>query len=249
MTKEKQMPDPVAPAAPVIPAPAPAAPAAPAPAAGDAPVSLASQKPEAKPGDPPAPKPAEPKPGEKPGEKPAEPKPGEKSEEQKRRASDKPIELKDFVLPQGFQKDEKLMGEFTALAKDGRLSQEVGQKLVDLFAKVQTEAGTAWTKLQGDWQKEWTSDAELGGDKLNSTKAIISNAIDSLKPEEATACRKFLDITGAGNNPAIGRLIVRLAKAAGVTEAQPVIGDKPVIPKGEQRSAGEIMYPTQGKPT
>ena len=191
--------------------------AAPAPAPAEKPtfaaepVSLLNQPPPAEPpkeGEPPAEPPKE-------GEPPKEPKPGEKP------PAPTPIDLAAVKLPEGITADDDVskatMKSVSEIVADTTLSpQDRMQKLVDAYgglAKAAADSnGKAWESLQDQWQAEVKADPVIGGDKLLPTQQMISKAIDSIGPDSAKAARLALDFTGAGNNPAIVRLLANWAK-------------------------------------
>jgi hypothetical protein len=171
-----------------------------------------------------------------------------KLDEQKLGPDGKPIETKPaeapapfdatkLSFPEGFKPDEKLTGDFAALMNDDKLPpQERGQKLLDLYhgaIKQVGEANTkAWTDLNGEWVKQAKADAEIGGAKFETTKTTISRVIDSLGTAQAAAFRQALDITGAGNNPAIIKGLAKMAQL--LTEGGHVQGSPPS--KGDGKS-------------
>lgn len=146
-----------------------------------------------------------------------------------------------FTLPEGFKADEKLMASFVGVLKDTKVSQEVGQKFLDLHANVikqVSEANTkAWDTTKTAWEGEVKADKEIGGDKLTPTVQSISKLIDSFGAEGAKAFRTALDITGAGSNPAIIRGLAKLA--AKLTEGGHVAGN----PAKGEKSLGEVFFP------
>lgn len=167
------------------------------PAAADSlAAKTADPAPDPKPADPAAP---EPKPGE-PEKKPAE---GEKK-------ADAPVvfDPKAIKIPEGFTVDEAKLTALTEVLNDTKLDPQArGQKLVEMYSeavKQVSEANTkAWETTNAQWLVQIKADAEIGGDKLPATQQSIAKMIDLLGPERATAFRESLNLTGAGNNPAI----------------------------------------------
>lgn len=146
------------------------------------------------------------------------------------------------VIPEGMAKDEKALGEFATIMNDDKLSpMERGQKLIDLQAgliKQVSDANTkAWTDLQDQWTKEAKADKDIGGDKLAPTQQMISKVIDSLGPDSAKSFREALDLTGAGNNPAIIKGLAKLA--AQLVEGGHVNGNPPKV----KQSIQEEFFP------
>jgi hypothetical protein len=167
-------------------------------------------------------------------------------------AADAPLTLEALKVPEGLQIPEEAGKEFLGILNDKALKPaEMGQKLLDLQAKLSREAsekGTqAWNDLQATWQAEAAADGEIGGDRLDPALAAIDRSIDSLSktPQEAAELRKVFDLTGFGNNPHGIRFLHRLVEAANVTEGRPATG-APHDPRAGKTQA-QIMYPNQGQ--
>ena len=74
-----------------------------------------------------------------------------------------------------------------------------------------TDAEAQWNAVRAEWRAECTNDATLG---TKEAKAAIGKFLDQHASPEA---RKALDDTGAGDNPAI----VRMLHAAAVKLTEP----------------------------
>lgn len=147
---------------------------------------------------------------------------------------DKPAETKEgdtpaiptyepFKLPEGVKVDEKIMGEFTGLlgqlenAKgDHKSTQEVGQKLTDLFtANMQAALKNQqdyYVQLHNQKVNNWVDDLQkdpiLGkGDAkvLQKTATDMANFIarNGGAKEHVTEFRKIMTESGVGNAPAV----------------------------------------------
>lgn len=204
-------------------APAAAPAAAPADASLTPPESMLNDKP----ADAPVDKPADDKPADKPADQPAD---------------DKPITYEAFKAPDGMELDEAKVAEFSKLAAEAKMPQEVAQKFVDLYTaelKRLTEAPMrAWTELQNKWQDEVRNDPVIGGANLEKNLAATKAGLSNLLGEEAKSFFDALNITGAGNNPAILRGLMKAA--APHAPASPVAGS----PAKPAKSAGATLYPT-----
>ena len=139
--------------------------------------------------------------------------------------------------------DDPLMQSFNGLLTDDKLSPaDRGQKLLDLYAeahKTARDASTeAWNTVNKKWSDTTLADKEIGGAKWESTKSTISKAIDSLGPELAASVREALDVTGAGNHPAITKAFH--AFASKLTEGGHVGGSPP---GNGPKSVKDAFYP------
>jgi hypothetical protein len=149
------------------------------------------------------------------------------------------IDPKAFKLPEGVQADEAVLGEFAGVAKELGVNQEGAQRLVDLYAK-QAKAEAVkpyeqWHAMQKQWQDEIKADPTIGGDKLEPALQRVAKVLDTYGDPEV---RKALSFTGAGNNPAIIRTLVKMADA--LSEGGPIAGAPPT---GKPKTAAEAMYP------
>lgn len=172
----------------------------------------------------------------KPAEKPADEKPADPPK------PDEPITYEAFKTPDGMTLDEAKVAEFSKLAAEAKMPQEVAQKFVDLYTaelKQLTEAPMrAWTALQNQWQEEVRNDPVIGGANLDKNLAATKAGLSNLLGEEAKAFFDALNITGAGNNPAILRGLMKAA--APHAPASPVAGS----PAKPAKTAGATLYPT-----
>jgi len=123
-------------------------------------------------------------------------------------------ETYDFKMPEGLELDTEAATEFSALAKEFKLSAENAQKVADIGAKMVQKAATAQAEqfkaTQAEWAKEVTTDKEIGGDKLQENLGMARKAIETFGGKEL---REFLNATGFGNNPLLVKSFVRIGKA------------------------------------
>ena len=212
------------------------APAGGAPAA--APVSDAASAPAADAGLTPPESLLNDKPDDAPADKPAD-KPEDNPEDAPE--PDEPIKYEDFNVPEGVTLDEAKLGEFTKIAAEAKMPQDVAQKIIDLYtaeAKQAAEAPMrAWTELQNKWQDEVRNDPVIGGQNLDKNLAATKAGINALLGEDAKSFFEALNITGAGNNPAILRGLMKAA--APHAPATPVGGN----PGSGTKSPGQTLYP------
>lgn len=130
----------------------------------------------------------------------------------------------ELTLPEGFQADEKLLGEFKGLAKELGLKVDGGQKLVELYAKAQSAAlekgRTDLEATQKKWADALKSDKEVGGQSFDPSVHAARKAMAKYATPELT---QFLEQTGLGNHPELFKFVARIGKAmsedsvAGVT--------------------------------
>lgn len=98
-----------------------------------------------------------------------------------------------------------------------------------------------WQSTQREWQDQLRADKDIGGDKLDkSIQAIRGGAKNLLGDQAAKDLFTALNLTGAGNNPAI---VKAMHKAFATHAAATSVGGRPTGTGG--KSAAEVMYPTQ----
>ena len=145
----------------------------------------------------------------------------------------------DFTLPDGVTVDGESLKAASALFADSGLSQEQAQKFIDLAAsreKTHAEASVrAFVDLQTKWISEIKADPEIGGDKLQASIASAARAIDRLA---IPGLKEALDLTGAGNNPAIVKAFARIGQMIAEDRFRPGNG----APPAAQRSPAEVIY-------
>lgn len=156
----------------------------------------------------------------------------------------------EFKAPEGRELDAKLIEAATPIFKELSLSNEAGQKLVDFYNTAQAGAQTAAEKVMTDMRAEWRgkiiADPALGDGKDNlrpEARANIAKAIESIGDAKAqTAFKEALDLTGAGDNPAIASALNTLGKL--LSEGTLVAGGRP-SPGGQTAPGAVKLTPAQ----
>lgn len=180
---------------------------------------------------------------------------GEEKAEDKKPEPKAPEEYGEFTIPEGTTLDEQTATEFKGLAKELDLTQEQAQKLLDFGGgklQAQIEAPyKLWAETQAKWQAEVKADPEIGGTKFEQS---IKDAAQVFVPgesnpfvktdAEAKSLREALNMTGAGNNPAIVKLFVKIGTL--LKESGPLSGG-PVKDSADTLLAK--MYPTMTETT
>ena len=149
----------------------------------------------------------------------------------------------------GWELDTAILDQAVPLFKELGLTQANAQKLVDFYATTSAKASEASTQAvieQNDkWVAQVKADPEIGP-RLNTVKATVAKAIDSLGPELGSAFREAMDYTGVGNHPAFIKAFYKLAQR--LTEGSHVSGNGPAEtgqtrPGSAPRSAAAALYP------
>jgi hypothetical protein len=145
----------------------------------------------------------------------------------------------DFNLPDGATVDEVQLKAATDLFKAARLPQEQAQKFIDLAVSREQAAAQkgvqAFVDLQNKWVSEVKADPDIGGERLEASLASAARAIDRLA---VPGLREALNLTGAGNHPAVVKAFVRLGEMIQEDRFRPG-RDTPTEPP---RTAAERVY-------
>lgn len=171
---------------------------------------------------------------------PAAEKPGEPKKEEKPAAEPAKLKAEDykFKLPETVKADDPVIKEFAATAADLGLPADKAQAVIDKMLPTWQKNLQApyqlWQEQQVAWQNELKTDPEIGGDKLEPTVGRVAAMLDSTGVE----WRDAFIATGAGNNPAMIRMLAKL-EARLNPRATPVNGP-PAAPAG--KSAAEKLY-------
>jgi hypothetical protein len=142
-------------------------------------------------------------------------------------------------LPEGIGKDDPLLVSFLEGGMDNESVQAVINTLGPKLVEQMQAPIKAWVDLNEKWVAEVQADPVIGGDKWPMAKETVLQAMTLvLTPEETRATREALGLTGAGNNPAVIRLLYSMAKR--LVEPGPVKGNAPTEPP---KSAAALLYP------
>ena len=119
----------------------------------------------------------------------------------------------DFAMPEGFELNQEVAGEFEAYARELNLPQDKAQAVVDMGVKLmqsaQTKQAEMYQQTQEQWRNEVVNDKEIGGQALAGNLSYAAKVLDTFAPD----LRGVLDETGLGNHPAFVKAFVKIGKA------------------------------------
>jgi hypothetical protein len=116
----------------------------------------------------------------------------------------------EFKMPDGVELDGKAAEEFTAIAKELKLSQADAQRIADVAVKMQQKQAETHAEMVKGWAEGCKTDKEFGGDNLQQNLSVARKAIDTFGSPELKA---LLNSTGMGNHPEVVRFAFKAGKA------------------------------------
>ena len=158
-------------------------------------------------------------------------------------AADRQAAYEPFSLPEGVTVDPDSLATATELFRASSLDQEQAQKFIDLAVSREQAAAQrgaqAFVDLQNKWVSEIKADPDIGGNRLTASLASASRAIDRLA---VPGLREALNLTGAGNHPAVVKAFVRLGQMISEDRFLPGRDAAPAA----SRSPAEVIYGDSG---
>ena len=137
--------------------------------------------------------------------------------EQKPGVDDTVPESYDFKVPDGMELDKDLADEFSAVAKEMKLSQSKAEKFMGigekLTQKMQARFEDAYKEAQANQIKAYetmlNTDPEIGGAKLQQALLDANEAYDKFMSDDAA---KLLSDAGLNKHPAIVKVFMEIGK-------------------------------------
>ena len=164
-----------------------------------------------------------------------------------------PLKYEPFKLADGFEVDEPKLAEFTAAIGEHRVPQETAQKLIDMHQqaltdyanKVSEDQHRVFAETRKQWWEQVRGDAELGGAAIETTKREAARMRDLfVAPQHMAEFNDFLRVTGAGDHPALWRLMKNIAAKFDEPSAAAVPNNPPADRGGSasQRGVRGVFY-------
>jgi hypothetical protein len=145
----------------------------------------------------------------------------------------------DLKLPEGTIVDEPMMAEFTAFAKESKLTNDQAQKAADLHLKAigafAAKQAAEFTDQQKKWTDEMIGDKDLGGKKIDDTLSVARKVVSAFGTPRLKA---DLERTGMGNHPDLVKMFHAVGLQLG--DDNKWIGTNK--PAGERKSTEEVFY-------
>lgn len=149
----------------------------------------------------------------------------------------------DFAMPEGFDLNQEVAGEFEAYARELNLPQDKAQAVVDMGIKLmqsqQAQQAELVQKTQEQWRNEVVNDKEIGGQALAENLSYAAKVLDTFAPD----LRSVLDETGLGNHPAFVKAFIRIGKA--ISEDR-LVGGAQQAP-GKTLDPAAVLFPSMNQ--
>ena len=125
-------------------------------------------------------------------------------------SSGAPESYTDFSVPEGHTLDAAAVEAATPIFRELGLSQDQAQRLVNFYStqvgKINAENEGYMETLRTQWREELKADKDIGG-KLDQVKVEIGRGLDRLPPTVRDNFKAAMDMTGAGDHPAVIKAI------------------------------------------
>ena len=146
-----------------------------------------------------------------------------------------PAEYK-FAAPEGVTYDTALVEQITSIAKENKLTVEAAQKLLDHQHSLIAAQQKTLDETVAGWKQALATDAEVGGDKLEQSRAT-ANKVIALGPKELP---ELLESSGMINHPVVFKFLHTVGK---------MLSEDSFVKSGAQpnsgagRSLAKVLYP------
>lgn len=174
--------------------------------------------------------------------------PEKSAEPEKAAEPEKPIDPASYevTLPEGITRDDPLVTAFLEGAAGAKLDAKAVQAVLDTAAPKVIEAMAApyraWETLNNEWMAAIKADPDVGGANLTPSVNRVAAFLDRHGSPEVL---QALKTTGAINNPAVFKLMNKIATAYEEGGATPA-GNSAPQPTG--LTAAQRMYPSAAQP-
>lgn len=140
----------------------------------------------------------------------------------------------EFNLQEGLELSPELEADFTAIAKDAKLTQEQATKLIDLHSKVVLDVMHKQEEIVDGWTAECQKQGLISRENIAAAKL----AVNTFGGGEAM---QVLVNTGVANHPAIQKMLQNIGGL--LMEDQPPDGQ---APKSKELGDAELFFPGGG---
>lgn len=132
-------------------------------------------------------------------------------------------EAYEFNFGEGVTVDQDALAVFEPVLRELNIPQASADKLVGTYAekllpmmeeRANAQAEEAGAQLRADWSRQFSADPEIGGAKLEESRSFAAKAMQHFMPNnaEGQAFRTFLNESGLGNHPEMGRFLSRVGR-------------------------------------
>lgn len=160
----------------------------------------------------------------------------------------------ELKVPENVTVADDTLTAFKAEAAKLGLTNEAAQSFMDMHiagleashTQFQEGAQTAFNDLRAEWRKECEAMPEFTGAQRKENLAAVAAALDEygefteVDGKKINVTKQMLETTGLGDNPAMVRMVYRMAKA--LKEGTPTSVGRPIGEKTGPKTLGETFY-------
>lgn len=147
-------------------------------------------------------------------------------------------------IPEGYEVDEKLMSEFTDVARELGLNNEQANKLAGMHTKIMTEAFQALNEARNAEVTGWGDDAKKQlGKEYEGTLRDVAVGVSEVEKDIPTL-REAMDKTGFGNTIEGIKLMATIGKLLGEDQGGKDSGGRA---SAGSTDLGKIFFPNSQK--
>lgn len=138
-----------------------------------------------------------------------------KDAEDKAKADEKPIEYKDFTIPEDIKVDAAQLEWVKTFASERKMSQEDAQALLDKGVEMQHKNLDFWNETKKGWREAVEKDPVLGGHNLSTSVKTADEIVTKFAgtPAELAEMQDDLVLLGLGNKKSFIRFCNNIARA------------------------------------
>lgn len=127
-----------------------------------------------------------------------------------------PLAATDITIPEGYEVAEDGLNGFLEVANQHGISRDAANALIGLYtSELERMSGASSTEFQSmkeQWKQEALALPDMAEGKREATLASIGKLLNQYGSDEL---RTALDLTGAGEHPAVTQFFINVAKALG----------------------------------
>lgn len=144
-------------------------------------------------------------------------------------------------IADGIELNPAAVDSIKAMVKDGGLSAEHAQKVVDVGVAMQKAAAEAHATTVAGWVNELKSDKDFGGANFDANASRIQQLVTKFGDQSV---KDIFNQSGIGNHPGLVRMMFAMSKEL-LSDASVVTGAP--VASGAGDNTASVLFPTMQK--